>query len=414
MITYQDALSLILDHAQETDSQLVPLSECAGAICAQEIKASVNIQPFDNSAMDGYAVRSEDLFSASQSSPKTLDIIGRIAAGPLKISPTLASGQCIEIMTGAPIPLGCDAVVPVENSSILGSNASFYKSARMGENIRRAAEDFRIGERIISPGTLLDSRHLLILATLGISHIQVRAKPRIGFVSTGNELVEGAWPDRKLAPGEIYNSTSTYMAHELRALGADYQSYGTTGDDPDAFLKILEKMRQDHCSIMISTGAVSVGRHDFVRQALEILGAEILYHKISIRPGKPSLFARFPNNQLFFGLPGNPVATVCGLRFLISPLMRAITGRALERPISAIANNGFTKQQGLRFFLKAKLILSEDHKLCTHILDGQQSFMVSPFLQANAWAVVPEDIKEIKKGDRVDCFSFAPTGLCFG
>ena len=204
------------------------------------------------------------------------------------------------------------------------------------------------------------------------------------------------------------------MDHELRSLGASCHSYGTIGDNPNEFLQILEKMKHDNCSIMISTGAVSIGRHDFVRKALEMAGAEILYHKISIRPGKPSLFARFPDNRLFFGLPGNPVATVCGLRFLISPLIRAMTGCALERPISAISNNNFTKTKGFRFFLKAKLILSEEHKLCAHILDGQQSFMVSPFLQANAWAILPENINEIKKGDSIDCLSIDPTGLCLG
>jgi len=411
MITYEKALGLILEDIPQRESLSVPLSECVGAVCAEEIRAPLNIQPFDNSAMDGFAVKFSDLLSASQSSPITLDISGRIAAGPSKESLTLEHGKCIEIMTGSPIPLGCDAVIPKESSSIEGSKASFIRPVRMGENLRYAGEDFRIGDKVIAPGTRLDSCHLLVLATLGISHVQVRAKPKIGFVSTGNELVDGFWPNRKLISGEIYNSTSAYLEHEIKSLGAHCHSYGTIADDPDAFIKILEKMCEDDCEIMISTGAVSVGRHDFVKEALERLGAQVLYCKLSIRPGKPSLFARLPGNRLFFGLPGNPVSTICGLRFLIYPLIRALAGREPEKPISAIASNSFTKQQALRFFLKAKLVLSEDQRLHVHILDGQQSFMVSPFLQANAWAVIPENINKIRKGDCIDCFRLDPNGL---
>ncbi|PJB69815.1 MAG: molybdopterin molybdenumtransferase MoeA [Alphaproteobacteria bacterium CG_4_9_14_3_um_filter_47_13] len=409
MITHDEAIEIIRQEGSThlLGSEIVPLDQIAGRICAETLKSPIANQPFDNSAMDGFALKAEELASAVNDSPVALEVIGRIAAGDIAPTKAPSHGQCYEIMTGAPMPAGCDAVIPIEKAERGKSKVLFRVQAHKDENVRHAGEDFAAGEKVLAPGHVLGSQHILVLATIGIGKIKVICKPKIAVLSTGLEVVDDL--NSKLNSGQIYNSTGPYLRSTLSVFGAEVFSCGTVADDAAVFKSKLESMIRNRFDIIVSTGAVSAGSYDFIRQALEEKGAEILFHKVKIRPGKPVLFAKFPDGGPFYiGLPGNPVASAAGLRFFVYPLIRAMQGLLPEQPQYALLKNSYSKKTDFRFFLRAIVSHSDKTTHEVDIMQKQQSFMVSPFITANAWAVAPEGVEMMKTGDVVNVYPLMP------
>lgn len=407
MISYEEALNIILKEGarKRLPDEMVEIEEIAGRICAADIAAPVANQPFDNSAMDGFALRVEDLAQAANDSPVVLEMIGHIAAGDSTPFKSPGQGQCYEIMTGALLPPGCDAVVPVEKiEKGAGKKILFRVMPGKGENIRRAGEDFQAGDRVFQKGKILDTGHILALATLGIGKVNVLKKPRIGLISTGREVVD-EW-SKKLEPGQIFNSTRPYLAASLKGLGAEVKYAGTIPDDPALFRKKLSGMIENGVDVGISTGAVSAGVHDFVPAVLKEMGAEILFHKVAIRPGKPILFARFPGGLCFFGLPGNPVSSAAGLRFFVRPLIRALQGLPPEEPHYAILRNSWHGGAGknLRIFVRVKTEFDRKNHEAS-IPGTQQSFMVRPFTDTNGWCMISENKTALQAGDLITVYA---------
>jgi molybdopterin molybdotransferase len=405
MISYSDARKIIAAAGAERplQAETVALGGIAGRVCAADVSAPVANQPFDNSAMDGFALNVEDLALAANDNPVTLEMAGHIAAGdPARFAPP-PRGQCYEIMTGAPLPPGCDAVVPVEKTEKeAGGKIRFRAMPGKGDNIRRAGEDFAAGDVAIEKGRLLDAGHALALATLGIGAIPVLRRPRVALVSTGREIVDDL--GAKLGPGQIYNSTGPYLKLALAALGAEVECHGSVPDDAQAFRDRLSRMAESGADICLSTGAVSAGVHDFVPSALKDMGAELLFHKTAIKPGKPILFARFPGGPLFVGLPGNPASSAAGTRFFIHPLLRAMRGLPPEAPRHAVVKGDYKgAESNLRLFLRGALSVSEKAVREIEIPARQQSFRVRPFAETNAWAVIPEG-KAVKAGDLIEVY----------
>lgn len=407
MISYKEAKAILLEAGKnfDLDVEQVQLQDCVGRVCAQDISASINIQPFDNSAMDGFAVRIEDLQGATESSPFLLKNVGMVAAGDSVPQITLAQGQCMEIMTGAPVMRGASAVVPVELTEVEGDNIQFKKIPAANANIRMAGEDFQKGMAVLKKGQIIHPQHIMPLAALGIATLELYKRPRAALLATGNELVEDLSKD--LESGQIYNSNKPYSRAALEAMGVDCIDSPTMADDEDKFTALLENYMNQDIDLIISSGAVSAGKFDFVRRSLEKIGAKILFHKVKIKPGKPNLFAILPNGTLYFGLPGNPVATTAGLRFFVQPCLQAMMEIEDEHPVSARVMNVFSKRAGTQMFLKARAC-SDDGMLSVEILEGQASFMVSPFLDMNCWAVLPDDVEEVKNGDMVDIYPLYP------
>lgn len=407
MISYDEAVNIIYKAGAQKllQAEIVKLEDIPGRVCAADIHAPVANQPFDNSAMDGFALRTEDLSQAANDNPVALEIIGHIAAGDPAQFKAPAHGQCYEIMTGAPLPSGCDAVVPVEKiEKGPGRKILFTATPGKGENIRRAGEDYAAGDTVVEKGKILDVGHILTLATLGIGKANVLKHPRIALISTGREVVDEL--GEKLAPGQIYNSTRPYLAAALEAQGAAVECCGTVPDDPQVFRNKLSCMMKNGVDIGISTGAVSAGVHDFIPSVLKEMGAEILFHKVAIRPGKPILFARFPGNgPLFIGLPGNPVSSAAGLRFFVQPLVRSMQGLPPEEPQYALLKSERAGGKGsLRLFVRGKLHHTGKTTHEVTIPDGQQSFRVRPFIDTDVWAVIPEGIEFLKAGDLVEIY----------
>lgn len=408
MISYEEALAIVLKTAggRRMQTESISVGACAGRVCAQGLKAPLSMQPFDNSAMDGFAVVCSDLAGASEDKPVTLRKAGMIAAGDPVTENPVEPGSCLQIMTGAPVPPKADAVVPVELVKVEGENICFTAQPKEHANIRMAGEDFTKGDELLQPGQRLSPAHVLPLATLGIDAVEVYKKPCAAFLATGKELVDDLSQDLK--SGQIYNSNRPYALAALEKMGVVCVNSQTIHDDPAIFDRVLKEYMDQNLDLIISSGAVSAGEFDFVRSGLEKAGAEILFHKVKIKPGKPNLFARLPNGTLYFGLPGNPVASAAGLRFFVDPALRTMTERNPESPVQAKVMNGFSKHSHLRMFLKARAEIWEDGLLTVDLLDGQASFMVSPFLEMNCWAVAPEGKEEIKAGDMIDLYPLFP------
>lgn len=411
MISYNQAQEILDKISGEYKSQTMScdLSEAVGRICACDVIAPISVQPFDNSAMDGFAVLRSDLTSAGQNSPVFLKKLGIIAAGDNINSFKLAAGSCIQVMTGAQIPEGADAIVPVEQCFIEGGTENLIRFVSMPSkyaHIRFAGQDFKRGDFLLHKGQQIETAHIMPLAVLGIPNIQVFRMPRAVFLATGRELVDDL--SAPLKAGEIYNSNRPYAVAAFKKLGIDCAGSYTIPDDKEYFRRTLTDILSQDIDIIISSGAVSAGEYDFVKEELENSGATILYHKVNIKPGKPNLLAQFPNKMLYFGLPGNPVATTVGLRFFVYPMVRGMMQMGREKPVFVKAANRFEKSSFLRLFLKSKLHITETGQMEAMLMDGQESFMVKPFLCMDSWAVLPEDSGNIENGDIIEIYPVFP------
>lgn len=408
MITYDEAKSIVVaaGRAYDLKTAMVSTADIVGHVCAKDIKAPISVQPFDNSAMDGFAVRYDDVAQVDENSAVTLKRVMVIAAGDAVPDVGIKSGECAQIMTGAPVPAGADTVIPIECVSLDGDEITFTQAVIQGSHVRKAGEDFQKGEAVLKRGDALGAQHIMALATLGVAEVEVFRKPRVASITTGKELVDDL--SEELQSGQIYNSNGPYIKEALKAFGAEIISCGTVADDVDVFQGKLKCIMKNDVDIVISTGAVSAGAFDFVKQALENIGAEILFHKVLARPGKPILFAKLPNGTLYFGLPGNPAASSVGLRFFVAAAMRAMRSQEGEKPQYAKLMTPFAKKEGWRMFLKAKLESWDDGLLTVDLFAGQASFMVSPFLQMNCWAVAQEAESALKAGDIIEIYPLCP------
>ncbi len=408
MLAYQKALQVITQTAlsKPLGSEQVPLAEAVGRVCAENLYAALDIQPFDNSAMDGFAVRMDDLAKATDSAPVRLRKAGVMGAGKNPDGIVLQPGTCWHVMTGAPLPMGTEAIIPVEHAMVEGDEIVFQETPEAGQHIRSAGEDFKRGDCLLSIGERISPTHILPLATLGIAHITVFKKPRILFIPTGTEIVDDL--GTTLQHGEIYNSNKFYAKAFLTACGADVFEYDTIRDDLNAFHSTLQDISRHRYDMIVSSGAVSAGSFDFIKDGLVASGADILYHKLKLKPGKPNLLAILPSGEIYFGLPGNPVATAVGLRFFVAAALRVMQSQEPEVPIYARAINEFSKKSGLHMVLKGRFDYQEDGSMTVNILDGQESFKVNPFLSMNCWIHVSEEREHISAGEVLEVY---PLGI---
>ncbi|MBD8527450.1 molybdopterin molybdotransferase MoeA [Pseudomarimonas arenosa] len=399
MMDYADALQEILALAGAAQLDTLPCAQAAGRVLAQACSAQEHLPPFDNTAMDGYA-----LFAPENGLPvgSKLPVVGLLPAGD-------AAGDyqagAIEIMTGAPIPSGCNAVIPVECIGLTQREDSspaeieLQEPVHPGQHVRKAGEDIRAGEPLLAAGCRLGAVETTLLAAQGIESVKVARSPRIAIISTGKELVDD--PRQALAAGQIRNSNRPYLQLRAADAGAEVVSTDTVSDDIDAFVTALDRALASGADMIISTGAVSMGRFDFVPEALQRFGATMRFHKTRIRPGKPILFATLPDGQLFFGLPGNPVSSAVGFRFFVEPAIRQRLGLPAESALRLPLANALPKKPPLRLHLKGRVELDAEGRLRARILPGQESFRIRPLLDANCWIVVEHDRPALAESDLV-------------
>ena len=377
-------------------------------ISAENIYSKVNYPAGNNTAFDGYAINSKDTNLLNSKKIKLFKIIKIIAAGDNPKITNIKKFQTAEVMTGALIPKHFDTVIPIEEAKFYPNNKVrkyiiINKKISKNNHIRFKGSDFKKKELIISKGELVQPHHILAFKTLGINKVKVMSKPNILFFSTGNEISE----KNKINDWQVRNSNSYYIKSLSKNFLFNFIDGGILRDgDQKFFEKKLIKSLNSNVDIIITSGAVSAGKFDFVPSIIKKFKLTNFFKGVAIRPGKPILFAKFKNKQkCFFGLPGNPISSAACFRFFVYPYIINILGSQKEKPIKAILKKNFQNKKKFTRFLKAKLNSTKNGNLEVEILSGQESFRIKSFIKSNVWAILKSGKSLFKKGQLIECFS---------
>ncbi|HEY2505049.1 MAG TPA: gephyrin-like molybdotransferase Glp [Streptosporangiaceae bacterium] len=375
----------------------LPLKDAFGAVLAADVTAMYLLPSFDNSAMDGYAVRASELTAATDDNPVVLPVAGEIAAGDTG-SHEHVPGTVFRITTGAPIPNGADAVVPVELTDGGSERVQFSGSVESGASIRRAGGDAQPGDLLLSAGTRIGARHLGVLAAAGLGSVVARPRPRVTVLSTGNELVE---PGQPVIPGQIWESNGTMLAAAAREAGCTAVRSPIVRDDASAVLAAVQDALAS-ADLLITSGGVSMGgEHDAVKAALTTLGT-VTFRKVAIQPGMPQGFGTVgPAATPIFTLPGNPVSSYVSFCTFVLPALDALQDYYRERAVfgHAVLTKPVRSPAEKRSFLRG--VLDQATGEVTPVT-GQMSHQIASLARANALVVVPEEITELDAGAAVE------------
>lgn len=397
MLRVEEALDAILATVQPLEHILVPLADSLGLILAQDIRAQENIPPFANSAMDGFALLSKDSRQRDGQPPR-LRIIGEVAAGSTT-EQVVEEGTAFRIMTGAPIPPGADAVIQVELTRHEGPNSTrveILQEVPPGNNIRLAGEDIQRGQTVLEHGSKIGPWEIGVLATLGWAHVPVIRRPRVAILSTGDELIG---IDEPLAPGKIRDSNGSLLTAAVKQAGAEAHHLGIVRDTREslrtAFAEASHSSRYD---LLLTSGGVSVGDFDLVKQVLQEEGS-ITFWRINMRPGKPVAFGHLRGVPLL-GLPGNPVSSAIVFQLFGLPLIRKLQGHPrLHKPqIPVTVINGIHEHTTRRHYVRAHVEWQEG-QFMAHLGSKQGSHITTSLLNTNALLIVPEGSKGISSGE---------------
>jgi molybdopterin molybdotransferase len=371
------------------------LLEAAGTVLAEDVTAMHPLPSFDNSAMDGYAVRSADVARATAGHPVTLPVAGEVVAGDTGAY-AVTPGAALRITTGAQLPGGADAVVPVEWTDGGTAKVEVRQAAAPGHAIRRSGEDLRAGERVLATGTKIGPVQLGLLAAAGRACVRVRPRPRVAVLSTGNELTE---PGSPLAPGRIWDSNSFMLTAAARQAGALAYRHGAVADDPRELISVIEDqlVRAD---LLITSGGVSMGgEHDVVKASLSRLGT-VEFTKVAMQPGMPQGFGVVGrDNTPIFTLPGNPVSAYVSFQLFVRPALAALQESQPERlrALRAVLTGPLRSPAGKRSFARARL-----DGTAVSPLSGQGSHRLAALADANALIIVPEPVTEMAEGEEAE------------
>jgi len=387
-----EAQRVVLESVAASGAEQVKLEQALGRVLAEEVHANRDQPPYDISAMDGYALRSADLGSI----PATLEIIEDIKAGdmPRKM---LAPGQCARIMTGAPLPPGADAVIRVEDTNALPDNrVQINQSVKPGNDIRRLGENMRNGEVVLTHGTEITPGVIGVLATVKRAEVQVYRRPRVAILSTGNEL-EGL--DEPVDPNKIPDANSYALMAQTQALGIEPVLLGIARDDPDELARYLKRGLE--CDVLLVSGGTSVGVHDYVRPTIEALGAQMLFWRVSMKPGHPVAFGKV-GEKIIFGLPGNPVSSMVCFEEFVAPALRRMMGHARthRRTITAQLTHDVKHQPGRTEFIRVMLTQEQGSYAATST-GAQGSGMLLSMARADGLAVLPAECNGMAAGSMV-------------
>jgi len=405
MISVEQALEKILSRVDVLEAESRPILDCLGQVLAEDIHSTINVPPLDNSAMDGYAVQSQDTIGANQESPRVLPVIDTVIAGAtskVKVEP----GTAIRIMTGAPVPKGADSVVPFEDTdevrreeSLTGgerpAKVGIFCQTQPGLNIRYAGEDITKGSVVLSKGTVIRPSEVGVLASLGQNTARVIRRPVVAILATGDELVN---IDQSLSPGKIYNSNSYSVAGLVVRYGGIPKFLGIALDNESSLLARLQRGLE--ADMLITSGGVSMGDYDTVRNVLAKEG-EIVFWRVREKPGKPLVFGIIKGIPLL-GLAGNPVSAMVNFELFARPAMLKMMGKKkLAKPtVEAIVGDSIENTDGRRIFARA-LVEKRGEQYFAQLTGPQGSGILTSMSSANGLVIVPEDKAGVEKGDVV-------------
>jgi molybdopterin molybdotransferase len=396
LLDYEDALSLCLESVpkQNTAVETVALKNSLGRILRQDVESDIAIPPFSKSTMDGYAVKSEDVHPATRDNPVRLKVIDEIPAGSMS-EKTVKTGQAARIMTGAPVPEGADAIITIENTLPADADTVLiYDSVGENHYIIHKGQDILPGQRIAESGVTVTALLMGVLASCGIAHVNVAARPKIGIISTGSELVS---PGDAAGPGRIYDINGYSLYGLTTESGADTTFLGVVQDKSDDLLKTLNNAR--HFGILLLSGGVSVGDYDIVHETLQRAGVREIFWRVKVKPGKPLFFGKM-DQTLIFGLPGNPVSSVNNFYLFVKPVIDKMSGKNRWglKTGTATVQNSIILQPGRRKFLRGQL-KAENNQQAVWIIPEQRSGVFSPMAKADVLVEIPEDRKIIREGE---------------
>ena len=408
LLSVAQARERILSHFEPVSTETLPLAGCSNRVIAQQIVAPIDLPPFDNSSMDGFAVRAADVEEATIDSPRSLRVIADIPAGS---HPTIsvAPGEAARIMTGAPTPTGADAVVPVEDTNFTNRDAGtpppeivqIYKPAKPGSNVRPRGMDIHAGHAVLNPGRVIKAQELGLLAMLGFANVVVYRRPRVALFSSGDELLP---VDAPLEDGKIRDSNSYTLAALIENAGAEVLRLGVARDDHDSVKALLDHAVGQKVDLILSSAGVSVGAFDFVKQVIESNG-KMDFWRVNMRPGKPVAFGEYKNIP-FIGLPGNPVSAFVGFEVFVEPVIFRLRGLFhTGKQVLRVRCEEQIDSDGRESYLRAQVRPGEEHGSWIARLTGHQgSGNLHSLVQANALLIIPAGVKCVPAGQEVDAW----------
>ncbi|HVD43524.1 MAG TPA: gephyrin-like molybdotransferase Glp [Gaiellaceae bacterium] len=388
LLSLEEALERILEQVKPLGPEVVPLAAGAGRVVFEDARAVVDLPPFASSAMDGFAVRSED-------TPGRLPIVTRIAAGVPARRP-LEAGEAMAIATGGVVPAGADSVIPIEYVVESDNEVEILENVVQGDNVRPRGGDVAAGDVVVPSGARLRAPQIGALAAAGLDHVVVGRRPAIAVLATGTELRR---PGEPLGPGEVYEANGVLLATAFAAAGADVEVLPVVADDEATHREALE--RGLAADVLVTSGGVSVGPHDLVRRILGELGVEEVFWGVAVKPGKPLAFG-VRGSTLVFGLPGNPVSSLVGAEVFVRPALLALQGASVPGPVffegrlaASVRRNAHRDE-----FLRARSVASENGVLLDPVR-GQESHMIARAAAADALVLAPRGEGELAAGERV-------------
>jgi len=391
MLKYEEALKIVLENIKPVESEWVGLSSAYRRVLAEDLIARNNIPYKDNSAMDGYAINTNDLKTV----PRELKVVGVVACGrPVK--KRLNPGEAMAITTGAPVPPGCNSVVPVEDTEKVASGiVRIVRQIGPGKNVRYSGEDVRKGEVVLKKGTIVGPAELGMLASLGRNRMRVFRKPVVAILITGNEIIE---PGERLRPGKVRDINTFSLSGLVEKFGGVPLRLGIAGDKK---LELVRKMKKGlNSDTMIVSGGVSMGKLDLVRDSLAFLGYKERFWKVAMRPGMPLSFGHIRGKPVF-GLPGNPVSSMVTFLEFVRPLMMKLTARPVDlSEISAFLKSAAVKKDNKRHFLRVKLNYKNGRYFAS-LTGPQGSGILKSMVECDGIAIIPEGTRSLKTGERV-------------
>jgi molybdopterin molybdotransferase len=385
----------VLAHVHPLPNETLRLEDALGRTLATDVGSTDDVPGFDNSAMDGFAIRSEDTKGAGENAPVRLRITGESRAGaPAAVR--LGAGEAIRISTGAAVPDGADAVVRIEDCRDLGDAIELRSAVQAGKELRRVGEDIRAGELVLKRGTVIGAAEIGVLATVGAASVECARRAEVTVLATGDELVE---PGPALKHGQIRNSNAYSVPAQVASAGGRVRAVAVVRDDHDATVDAIADALQG--DVVVVCGGVSVGPHDHVKPALEQLGVEELFWGVALRPGHPTWFGK-KDSTLVFGLPGNPVSAMVTFHLFVRPALAALAGRedATLRG-TAVMDEPYSKQPGRAHVVRCSLETRDDG-LHVRPTKAQGSHILTSMLGAEALAMLEVDRGDVAAGERVE------------
>ena len=405
MINYLQAKKILKKAKIKIRDEEIFINDSLNRVVSKDILSTSDYPLSDNAAFDGFAINSNDTKVVNKKNIKHFRIIGSIAAGNKPLNKKVKKFETAEIMTGGVIPKMFNTIVPIEQINFYPNKKNpksiiIDQKIRKFNHIRFKGSDYKKNQLVIKKGTIIQSNHILALKTLGVKKIKVKKKLNILFFSTGNEISNSD----NIPSWKVRNSNNYYIKSLNNNFLFNFRDGGILRDHHQQLFKSkISKMIKSNIDIIITSGAVSAGKFDYIPSVVKQFKTSHYFKSVMIRPGKPVLFAKI-NQKVIFGLPGNPISSAACFRFFVYPFIENILNIHNEKPIKASLKNDYEKNKKITRFIKSKLITTQNGKLEVELLPGQESFRINSFVKSNTWAVLPQGRTKFKKGQIIDCF----------